>query len=125
MTVMTKEGQEPLVMCVIQEGPGLTPDYIKLFPEVFSEEGFEDLPPQRPWDHMIDLVEGAAPPHGKCYPLSRSKREELKRFINMNKKAGMIHPSMSPFASPFFFRPKPGMGTLHGIQDYQRLNEVK
>jgi hypothetical protein len=73
MMVMTREGQELLVMCIIQEGPGLTPDYVKLFPEVFSEEGFEDLPPQRPWDHAIDLVEGAVPPKRKCYLLSRAE----------------------------------------------------
>jgi hypothetical protein len=47
MRVTTKEGQEPLIMHVVQEGPGPTPNYIKLYPEVFSEEGFEELPLQR------------------------------------------------------------------------------
>jgi hypothetical protein len=46
MTVTTKEGQDPLVMRAIQEGLGPTPDYVKLYPEVFSEEGFKDLPPR-------------------------------------------------------------------------------
>jgi hypothetical protein len=48
MMVKMREGQEPLEMRVAQEGPGVTPDYVKLFPEVFSEEGFKDLPPRRP-----------------------------------------------------------------------------
>jgi hypothetical protein len=124
MKVTTKEGTEPLVMCTVQEGPGPTPDYVKLYPEVFSEEGFENLPPRWPWDHTIDLVEGTVPPHGKCYPLAKNEWEELKRFININQKAGKIQPSMSPFTSPFFFRPKPGTGELCGIQDYQQLNEI-
>jgi hypothetical protein len=44
MTVRTEEGQEPLEMRSTQEGPGATPDYVKLYLEVFSEEGFKDLP---------------------------------------------------------------------------------
>jgi hypothetical protein len=52
------------------------------------------------------------------------EREELKWFIDTNQKVGKIQPSTLPFMSPFFFQPKPGTGELHGIHDYQRLNEV-
>jgi hypothetical protein len=90
MMIGTLEGQEMMVMRAIQKGPGLTPDYVKMFPEVFLEEGFEDLPPRQPWDHMINIVEGSTPPRGKCYPMSRHKWEELKRFIETNQKAGKI-----------------------------------
>jgi hypothetical protein len=90
MKVMMKEGSEPLVMRAVQDQVRSVLDYVKLYPEVFSEESFEDLPPRRPWDHAIDLVEGAVPPRGKCNPLSRSKCKELKRFIETNQKAGKI-----------------------------------
>jgi hypothetical protein len=95
MTVETRDGQEPLEMGTTQEGPGPVPNYIQLYLEVFSEEGFEDLPPRRPWDHTIDLVEGLTPPHRICYPLSRHEQEELKRFIETNQKARKIWPSTS------------------------------
>jgi hypothetical protein len=44
MKVTMKEGSEPLVMCSVMEEPGVTPDYVQLYPEVFSEEGFDNLP---------------------------------------------------------------------------------
>ena len=31
------------------------PDYIKIFGQVFSEEGFARLPNRKPWDHAIEL----------------------------------------------------------------------
>jgi hypothetical protein len=56
--------------------------------------------------------------------LSKNKCEELKRFIDMNQKAGKIRLSTSPFALPFLFHLKPGTRELHRIQDYWRLNDV-
>jgi hypothetical protein len=72
MTVQTREGQEPLVMRTAQEGPGPVPDYVQLFLEVFSEEGFEDLPPRCTWDHAIDLVEGSTPHMESAIPCHRT-----------------------------------------------------
>jgi hypothetical protein len=37
------------------------PDYVKIFRQVFSEEGFAKLPNRKPWDHVIELVPGAQP----------------------------------------------------------------
>jgi hypothetical protein len=34
----------------------LVPDYVKMFGQVFSEEGFAELPNRKPWDHAIELV---------------------------------------------------------------------
>jgi hypothetical protein len=56
--------------------------------------------------------------------LAFREKEALKDFISTNKLSGKIRGSDSPFASPFFFRPKPGTGELRGIQDYRKLNEV-
>jgi hypothetical protein len=101
-----------------------TPDYPVTFEKVFSEDGFNDLPPRRKWDHTINLVPGHSPVRGRCYPLAFREKEALKDFISTNKLSGKIRGSDSPFASPFFFRPKPGTGELRGIQDYRKLNEV-
>jgi hypothetical protein len=56
--------------------------------------------------------------------LASQEKEALREFISTNEGSGKIRRSDSSFASPFFFRPKPGTGELRGIQDYRRLNEV-
>ena len=38
-----------------------TPDYVKIFGQVFSEEGFAHLLNRKPWDHAIELTAGAQP----------------------------------------------------------------
>jgi hypothetical protein len=38
-----------------------TPDYVKIFGQVFSEEGFAKLPNRKPWDHTIELVPVMSP----------------------------------------------------------------
>jgi len=43
------------------------PDYVKMFSQVFSEEGFAKLPNRKPWDHTIELVPGAQPKGCKVY----------------------------------------------------------
>jgi hypothetical protein len=91
---------------------------------VFSEQDFRELPPRRKWDHVIYLKEGHQPPRWKCYPLAAWEKEAMKKFIDDNVQDKRIRKSSSPYASPFFFRPKQGTGELHGIQDYRRLNEI-
>jgi hypothetical protein len=91
---------------------------------VFSEDEFRELPPRRKWDHPIDLVEGHRPPSGKCYPLTAKEKDALQKFIGDNLQDKRIRKSSSPYASPFFFRPKQGTTELRGIQDYRQLNEI-
>jgi hypothetical protein len=49
---------------------GSIPDYVKMFGQVFLEEGFAKLPNQKPWDHAIELIPSAQPKGCKVYPLS-------------------------------------------------------
>ena len=35
---------------------GSIPDYVKMFGQVFLEEGFAKLPNRKPWDHAIELT---------------------------------------------------------------------
>jgi hypothetical protein len=66
------------------------PDYVKIFGQVFSEEGFAKLPNWKPWDHAIELVPGAQPKGCKVYPISVTEQSELDRFLTKNLETGRI-----------------------------------
>ena len=95
------------------------------FPEVFEKTVFDALPEHRPWDHVIELEEGAdiSTLHAKVYPLNKEEQEEMHKFIAENMKSGRIRRSQSPIASPFFFVKKK-TGDLRPVQDYRRLNLI-
>ena len=99
--------------------------YLADFASVFTQEGFNDLPPRRSWDHAIELKPSAEtkPVTSKIYSLSRSEQHELDKFLEEHLRSGRIRPSKSPMASPFFFVKKK-CGTLRPVQDYRRLNEM-
>jgi hypothetical protein len=101
-TLEVNEGSELLPMWELGI-EAQTPQYQELSPEVFSEELFKDLPPQREWDHKIDLIEGSKALRGCCYPLLQGEMEALRDFLKTNIEAGKIRVSNSPYASLFFF----------------------
>ena len=92
--------------------------YLKDFSPVFSQSGFDDLPPRRSWDHAIELkpAEENKPISSKVYALSRPEQEELDKFLEEHLRTGRIRPSKSPIASPFFFVKKK-CGSLRPVQD--------
>ena len=91
--------------------------------KVFSEEESHRFPPSRPWDHTIELKEGAPEAlNCKIIPTTREEDEALKKFINEQLEKGYIRKSKSPYASAFFFIKKKD-GKLHPIQDYRKLNQ--
>ena len=99
--------------------------YLKEFAPVFSQSGFDELPPRRSWDHAIELkpTEEGKPISSKVYALSRPEQVELDKFLDEHLKTGRIRPSKSPIASPFFFVKKKD-GSLRPVQDYRRLNDI-
>jgi hypothetical protein len=99
------------------------PDYVKIFGQVFLEEGFAKLLNRKPWDHAIELVPGAQPKGCKVYPISITEQSELDRFLTKNLETGRIRQSKSPMASPVFFIKKKD-GSLRLVQDYQMLNDM-
>jgi len=99
------------------------PDYVKIFRQVFSEEGFAKLPNHKPWDHAIELVLGAQPKGCKVYPISVTEQSELDRFLTENLETGRIRQSKSPMASPIFFIKKKD-SSLRLVQDYRMLNDM-
>jgi len=85
---------------------------------VFSEEVAQCFPPKRPWDHAINLKPDT--PNiidCKVYPLTQEEDKALVAFLEEQLKKGYIVPSISPYASPFFFVKKKD-SKLRPVQDY-------
>ncbi|KAF4259020.1 hypothetical protein CNMCM8812_002513 [Aspergillus fumigatus] len=56
----------------------LLPKEFKDYANIFSPKEAERLPPHRPYDHDIKLLEGKTPPFGPLYAMSREELEVLK-----------------------------------------------
>jgi hypothetical protein len=83
---------------------------------------FEGLPPERPQDHRIHLIDpNEKPPSRPIYPLSSEELQALKEDLDFFIKQGRIRPSTSPFGAPVFYvRQK---GKLRLMFDYRALNK--
>ena len=94
------------------------PDEYCNFSSVFNEQEAERFPPLRSWDHVIDLKKDA-PDHLNCsvYPMNQVEDKALDDFIDEQLAKGYIQPSISPYASSFFFIKKKD-GKLRPVQDY-------
>ena len=85
----------------------MVPKWLHDYHEVFEVESFNELPPQRQWDHAIKLKEGTGPWNGvRIIPLLTKEHQVLQEFLDENLKTGQIRLSKSPYASPFFFAMK-------------------
>ena len=93
------------------------------YKEVFEKQTFDQLPPRRPWDHAIELIEGAKGVDCKIYPLNPTEQQQLDEFLKEQLETGRICPSKSPMVSPFFFVKKKDR-KLRPVQDYRKLNEM-
>ena len=72
--------------------------------KVFSEEESHRLPPSRPWDHTIELKEGAPEAiNCKVIPMTMEEDKALKKFLKEQMEKGYIQKLKSPYASAFFF----------------------
>ena len=101
----------------------LLPPKLRDFSNVFSPREVDKLPPYRPYDHEIKLVEGAIPPFGPLYPMSRDELRALKEWLEENLRKGFVRPSSSPATSPVLFIKKPGE-RLYFYIDYRTLNNL-
>ena len=67
----------------------LPPQYSD-YADVFSEQTFDTLPPQRDFDHAIDLKESVMPKVAKLYPLNPKELTACQAFVDENMKTGRI-----------------------------------
>ena len=94
---------------------------IKTFEDVFQEP--KGLPPHREFDHAISLLPNSAPVNSRPYRYSPLQKDEIERQVAEMIQAGIMKPSMSPYASPVLFvKKKDGMWRF--CVDYRRLNSV-
>ena len=99
------------------------PSHYHDFADVFSKMSALQLPPSRPFDHAIELEDGATPGYSPIYSVSEPERNALKEFINDHLTTGIICPSQSPIGSPVLFVKKKDH-SLHMVMDYRRLNSA-
>ena len=113
-TALQPEKEEPDLKTIV---PPEYHQYLGIFEKVNADK----LPPHRPLDHTISLVDGFQPPFGPLYSLSRPELEELKRWLDENLTKGFIRASSSPAAAPILFVKK-GDGSLRLVVDYRGIN---
>jgi len=66
------------------------------------------LPPRRPHDHHIDLMDDTTLPYGPIYSLSEVEQLALREFLDENLNNQFIRPSQSPTRPPVLFIKKDG-----------------
>jgi hypothetical protein len=93
-------------------------DYLKIFEKANANK----LPPHRPSDHTIPLMDGFQPPFHPLHSLSHAELEELRRWLDENVSKGFIRTSSSPAAAAFLFIKK-GDCLLRLVIDYSGINE--
>lgn len=64
--------------------------YIKDFSSIFEKSSFDTLPPQRKWDHTIELKDDGTPFTIKIYPLAQDEQHQLNKFIEEHLQSGRI-----------------------------------
>ena len=101
----------------------ILPTRYHAFLHVFSRKDADTLPTHGPYDHAINLQEGAKPPASALYGMSRDEALELRRYLDENLSKGFIRASRSESAAPVLFVKKPG-GGLRFCVDYRGLNAV-
>jgi hypothetical protein len=83
----------------------------------------QQLPPSRQYDHYISLVPGAIPVNSRPYRYSPFHNNEIENQVKDLLEAGLIVPTVSPFASPVLLVKKKD-GTWRFCVDYLKLNDL-
>lgn len=81
------------------------------------------LPPQRPYDQSIPLLEGVKPVNIKPYRYNPTQNDAIERQVKEMLANGVIQQSSGPFASPLLLVKKKD-GTWRFCVDYRQLNAI-
>eukprot|EP00121_Abeoforma_whisleri_P016044 Awhi_evm3s14741 len=130
---------QPLFVCSVVENKEYAKSTVELddrgvplkyseFSDVFANKDEDNvktkLPPHRPYDLSINLVNGhELPKSKKIYPLAAEELKALKEYIDKALANGWISPSTSPIGAACFFVKKPN-GGLRLCVDYRDLNNI-
>uniref|UniRef100_A0A3B3HVP5 Gypsy retrotransposon integrase-like protein 1 n=1 Tax=Oryzias latipes TaxID=8090 RepID=A0A3B3HVP5_ORYLA len=90
---------------------------------VFCKSRASALPPHRPYDCAIELLNGAPLPKSKLYNLSGPEKSSMEAYIQEALSLGHIRHSSSPVAAGFFFVEKKDK-TLRPCIDFRELNQI-
>lgn len=101
--------------------PELVKPIIKAFPQVF--EAPKSLPPNRPQDHLIPIVEGSKPVNLNPYKCPFLQKTEIEKMVKEMLESGIIKHSQSPYASPVLLVKKKD-NTWRFCVDYRALNAI-
>uniref|UniRef100_A0A3B1JS24 CCHC-type domain-containing protein n=1 Tax=Astyanax mexicanus TaxID=7994 RepID=A0A3B1JS24_ASTMX len=121
-------GPKLLIQSTTVESPGqeslahIPSDYADLS-EVFSKSRATQLPPHRPYDCAIELIDNQIPPKSRIYPLTQIEERAMEEYVQEALAQGFIRHSTSPVAASFFFVKKKD-GGLRPCIDYRQLNAV-
>jgi len=98
-------------------------ELLEEFADVFPSELPTGVPPDRGFEHTIELLPGSRIPSRPTYRMSPAELDELKRQIEDLLSKGHIRPSKSPFGAPVLFVKKKD-GSQRLCVDYRALNEI-
>ncbi|KAI1007441.1 hypothetical protein K3495_g780 [Podosphaera aphanis] len=99
------------------------PLWLREFSDAFLPQKAELLPPNRAWDHKIELFPGKEPPYNKNRPLSVPELKVVRRWLEDNLNKSFIRESRARCAAPLLLAAKP-RGGVRVCQDYRGLNNV-
>jgi len=87
----------------------------------FQDFPGKKLPPQRDYDHAINLSETYEPQRSSPYSLSPAQQGALDDFLEENLAKGFIRLSKSPQAAPLFFcaKEKQQATSMHGLSVFE------
>ncbi len=94
-------------------------DYLDVFDRAMADQ----LPPHRPYDHKIELIDEETPSRSRLYHMSGYKLQKMKNYLIEHLNKGFISSSSASYASLILFVEKKD-DSLRFCVDYRKLNAL-